>query len=111
MVERTKCVSDLPSWFQLNKYQLSQNTLIQRKHIMTDKISAVLTILRRKQVESRTGLSRSTIYSRIAEGTFPRPIDLGGGRAVGWIEAEINEWLKSRIEESRKIKGSNRVLD
>ena len=70
---------------------------------MTKKIPAVLTILRRKQVETRTGLSRSTIYARIADGLFPRPIDLGGGRAVGWIEAEIDEWLKSRIKESRKI--------
>jgi prophage regulatory protein len=71
------------------------------------KTPALLTILRRKQVETRTGLSRSTIYSRIANGTFPSPINLGGGRAVGWIEAEIEEWLKSRIEESRKIKSSN----
>jgi prophage regulatory protein len=59
-------------------------------------------ILRRKQVEARTGLSRSTIYARIAEGLFPRPIDLGGGRAVGWLEAEINDWVQSRIEQSRK---------
>lgn len=61
-----------------------------------------LRILRRKQVESRTGLSRSTIYARIAEGSFPRPIDLGGGRAVGWVEREIEAWLRSRIEFSRK---------
>ncbi len=53
-----------------------------------------LRILRRKQVESRTGLSRSTIYARIAEGSFPRPIDLGGGRAVGWLESEIDAWLQ-----------------
>lgn len=59
-------------------------------------------ILRRKQVEARTGLSRSTIYSRISEGSFPRPIELGGGRAVGWIESEINEWLQARIEHSRE---------
>lgn len=59
-------------------------------------------ILRRRQVEARTGLSRSTIYARIAEGAFPRPIDLGGGRAVGWIDSEINEWLQERIEQSRK---------
>ena len=59
------------------------------------------TILRRKQVEVRTGLSRSTIYARIAEGSFPSPIDLGG-RAVGWIESEINNWLQSRINASRK---------
>ncbi|VVC74848.1 hypothetical protein AQUSIP_01220 [Aquicella siphonis] len=69
---------------------------------MTNTIPKNYTILRRKQVEARTGLSRSTIYSRIAEGSFPRPINLGGGRAVGWIESEINEWLQARIEQSRK---------
>jgi prophage regulatory protein len=56
-----------------------------------------LSILRRKQVEKRTGLSRSTIYLRIQEGTFPRPISLGV-RAVGWLENEIETWLASRIE-------------
>jgi prophage regulatory protein len=56
-----------------------------------------LSILRRKQVEARTGLSRSTIYLRIQEGTFPRPISLGE-RAVGWLENEIEAWLASRIE-------------
>jgi len=56
-----------------------------------------LTILRRKKVETRTGLSRSTIYLRIQEGTFPRPINLGG-RAVGWVENEIETWLASCIE-------------
>ncbi len=56
-----------------------------------------LTILRRKQVEARTGLSRSTIYLRIQEGTFPRPINLGA-RAVGWVENEIEAWLESCIE-------------
>lgn len=56
-----------------------------------------LTILRRKQVEERTGLSRSTIYLRIQEGNFPRPINLGA-RAVGWLENEIEAWLTARVE-------------
>ena len=56
-----------------------------------------LSILRRKMVEKRTGLSRSTIYLRIQEGTFPRPIKLGA-RAVGWVENEIEAWLAERIE-------------
>lgn len=56
------------------------------------------TILRRKQVEDRTGLSRSTIYLRIQEGTFPKPISLGGARAVGWLENEIDAWVTSCIE-------------
>ena len=56
------------------------------------------TILRRKQVETRTGLSRSTIYARMAENKFPQPISLGSNRgAVGWIEAEIDAWIKERI--------------
>ena len=56
-----------------------------------------LSILRRKQVEKRTGLSRSTIYLRIQEGTFPRPINLGA-RAVGWLENEVEAWLAARME-------------
>jgi len=68
---------------------------------MSQKIQNAFKILRRKQVESRTGLSRSTIYARIAAGLFPRPIDLGG-RAVGWLETEIDTWIKARIEDSRK---------
>ncbi len=56
-----------------------------------------LSILRRKQVEKRTGLSRSTIYLRIQEGAFPRPIKLGA-RAVGWLENEIEAWLATRME-------------
>ncbi len=58
-------------------------------------------ILRLPAVKARTGLSRSTIYLRVSEGTFPRPVSLGG-RAVGWIESEIQQWLEQRIEASRK---------
>ncbi|MEW8339954.1 MAG: AlpA family transcriptional regulator [Candidatus Thiodiazotropha taylori] len=61
----------------------------------------VTTILRLPAVKARTGLSRSTIYLRIAEGSFPKSISLGGGRAVGWIEAEISEWLNQQIKSSR----------
>lgn len=59
------------------------------------------TILRLPAVKASTGLSRSTIYLRVAEGTFPKPVSLGG-RAVGWLEAEIQQWLQRRIEASRK---------
>ena len=58
-------------------------------------------ILRLPLVRERTGLSRSSIYLRISEGRFPRPISLGE-RAVGWLESEINEWLNRRIEASRQ---------
>jgi prophage regulatory protein len=55
-------------------------------------------ILRLPQVKARTGLSRSTIYLRVSQGSFPRPISLGP-RSVGWVESEIFEWIAERIDE------------
>jgi prophage regulatory protein len=52
-------------------------------------------ILRRPEVEARTGLSRSTIYAWMEVGTFPKPVALGA-RLVGWKESEITAWLESR---------------
>ena len=56
--------------------------------------------LRLPEVMARTGLSRSTIYVRLEQGRFPKPVSLGA-RAVGWIEAEVDEWMRERIAESR----------
>ena len=55
-------------------------------------------IIREPIVEGRTGLSRSSIYAGIAAGTFPAQIPLGP-RAVGWDEAEIDDWIETRIAE------------
>jgi prophage regulatory protein len=43
-----------------------------------------------------TGLSRSTIYQRVAGGIFPRPVNLGG-RAVGWPASEVASINAARI--------------
>ena len=61
-------------------------------------------ILRLPVVLDRTGLSRSTVYLRVTEGRFPRPVSLGT-RAVGWIETEVEEWIARQIEVSREIRG------
>ena len=60
-----------------------------------------ISILRLPAVKTRTGLSRSTIYLRISEGNFPKPISLGG-RAVGWVESDIQDWLQQQIDATRK---------
>ncbi len=69
------------------------------------------TILRLPMVKSRTGLSRSTIYLRMAQNAFPKQVSLGG-RTIGWVESEIEAWLSQQIEQSRKIgklkKGANK---
>jgi len=61
-------------------------------------------ILRLPVVLDRTGLSRSTVYLRVTEGRFPRPVSLGA-RAVGWLETEVEEWIARQIEVSREIRG------
>jgi prophage regulatory protein len=58
-------------------------------------------LIRLPVVQARTGLARSTIYLRISQGTFPRPVLLGGKRAVGWSESSINDWITRQIEQSR----------
>ena len=59
-----------------------------------------ITVLRLPVVMARTGLSRSTIYAKIAAGVFPEPINLGA-RAVGWLADEIEAWLVARVEATR----------
>lgn len=59
-------------------------------------------ILRLPAVKARTGLSRSTIYVRVAEGRFPQPVSLGP-RAIGWVEAEVDAWVSTQIENSRTM--------
>lgn len=75
-----------------------------------------LTILRRKKVENRTGLSRSSIYAKLRpnprrpgdyDPTFPKPISIGA-RSVGWVASEIEEWLAGQVEKSRKATGGQR---
>lgn len=53
-------------------------------------------IIRRKQVEARTGYSRSTIYLRISQGLWPKPVRLGP-RAVGWPAEEVQALNAARI--------------
>ena len=57
-------------------------------------------IVRLPEVLARTRLSRSTIYVRLAEGSFPKPVQLGA-RAVGWIEVVVDEWIRRQIEAGR----------
>lgn len=54
------------------------------------------TILRLPAIKASTGLSRSTIYLRIEQGMFTRPVSLGG-RAVGWPSGEVTALNSARI--------------
>jgi prophage regulatory protein len=57
-------------------------------------------LLRLPQVKIITGLSKSTIYARISEGTFPKQIPLGP-RLVVWVEADIQKWITEQVAAAR----------
>ncbi len=62
------------------------------------------TILRLSAVKNKTGLSRATIYLQMRQGKFPKQISLGA-KAVGWVEQEIEAWVSTQIEQSRRANG------
>ena len=65
-------------------------------------------IVSMKDLPSKIGFQPSTIYGLIAEGKFPAPHKLvPGGRAAGWLESTIDEWLLK----SAKVDGSATVVE
>ena len=60
-----------------------------------DTLGSMSNLLTRREVESRFGISKTTIYRLMRSGEFPEPVRVGV-RAVRWPEAEIAEWLKGR---------------
>lgn len=61
-----------------------------------EKASALVVFLRRKVVEKRTGLCRSSLYAAIAKNEFPKPVPIGA-KSVAWIEAEVVAWMHEKI--------------
>jgi prophage regulatory protein len=61
------------------------------------------TIIRRAEVEKRTGYKTSTLYEKISKCQFPKPVKLGP-RAVGWIEEEVGEHIARLIAKRDELK-------
>ncbi len=53
-------------------------------------------IIRLKAVLARTGLSRSTLYRKIGDGTFPRQIPISA-HGAGWYESAIDRWIADPV--------------
>ncbi len=69
--------------------QLHPNASIQRH-------SSQQILIRRREVERLTALSRSRIYDLLKRDEFPKPVRLGA-MSVAWIQEEVLEWIASRI--------------
>lgn len=65
-------------------------------------LKKALVIIRLKQLIALLGISKSAIYDRLNptspryDDSFPKPFKLGG-RSVGFVEAEIQDWLQARM--------------
>ncbi|QHD69725.1 AlpA family phage regulatory protein [Sphingobium yanoikuyae] len=59
----------------------------------------VTRLIRLKEVQHRVGLGRSTIYRWMAEGKFPKPVQLGG-YAVAWAQEDIDLWIAQHAQSS-----------
>jgi prophage regulatory protein len=76
-----------------------EETLL-KKHSLAQEPSAERSerLLRRSEVERRTGLARSTIYEWMARGDFPASVRLGA-RNVAWRESDIATWIARKSGE------------
>ncbi len=54
-------------------------------------------VLRKGELSAMVGLHYSTIWRLMQRGEFPRPVQLSENR-VGWLEAEVEEWLARRVD-------------
>lgn len=53
-------------------------------------------LIRRKEVQSKTGLGASSIYAMMKQGKFPKAITLSE-RRVAWLESDVDQWIAERI--------------
>jgi predicted DNA-binding transcriptional regulator AlpA len=59
-----------------------------------------LRFLRLPDVKALTGLSKTSLYTMIRDGSFPAPVRLGP-RAVAWVRSEVRRWAVERVHASR----------
>ena len=81
--------------YQLLEYILSQTTNNPIQPAQQQHPSSIDHILRAKEVQAMTGLSRTTLWRMENKGEFPRRVSLGTG-SVGWRQSEVHAWQASR---------------
>lgn len=64
--------------------------------------------MRLPEVKNRTGLSRTEIYRRMDDGTFPKAIPLGK-RSVAWRSDEIDAWIEERIGQASQVAATRQL--
>lgn len=58
-------------------------------------------LIKLAEVQKRTALCRSSIYAKVAAGTFPKPVKSGSSSA--WVDTEVQGWIDARIEDRDRL--------
>ena len=65
-----------------------------------EQLTENLRLIRRKEVQTKTGLGASSIYAMMQQGTFPKAVNISE-RRVAWIESEVDAWIAERVAKHR----------
>lgn len=79
----------------------TQATSLAPRFKAVERIQLGNRLLRRREVELKTGKSRSAIYEGIRQGTFPAPVPIGEN-SVAWLEEEVDGWIAERLAERNR---------
>ncbi|WP_110693627.1 helix-turn-helix transcriptional regulator [Salinicola halophyticus] len=74
----------------------------------TEQIELGNRLLRRRDVELKTGKSRSAIYAGVSNGTFPAPVPIGD-KSVAWLEEEVDSWIAARLAERNRTLAGRQI--
>ena len=78
---------------------ISEDAMADTDPVKPPEPRRVTRLIRLKEVQHRVGLGRSTIYRWMAEGKFPKPVQLGG-YAVAWAQEDIDLWINQHAQSS-----------
>jgi prophage regulatory protein len=86
------------SWGSREEFSRGDPLLALRIKNSANAEGETMRLMRLREVQNRVPYGRATIYRKIAAGEFPKPYDMGGGRAVAWLESEIDDWIAARVQ-------------
>jgi len=74
--------------------------------LQKDGKSDSLRIVRNAQVRTKLDVSEAKLFDMVAKGLFPKPFPIvPGGRAVGWLESDVDQWI---LEQKRRSEGGSK---
>ena len=81
----------------MNEHQRFEEGTMSHRILRSPEQEPPIRVLRMPEVLSMTGICKSSIYQQIANGAFPKQLNLGP-RSVGWNSKEIEEWIQKKID-------------